>query len=153
MTFTARRRLSTLIYTRLSATPGRGTAALTPGIINHVQEACLPCRRHTFPSPVTFLPGSGSFFFFFLSKFLFALGGDFHPHFSFSSCHVPEISSWLSLAMFAAESDLMSPTPFNPCKYRQQIHNLMIHIMKTGYKVSTGSAWLVLFTSGEVESL
>lgn len=54
---------------------------------------------------------------------------------------------------FAAESDLMSPTRFNPCKYRQQIHNLMIQIMKTGYKLSTGSARLVLFTSSGAESL
>lgn len=88
------------------------------------------------------------------SKFLFALEGNFCLlSFPFLSCHVQEISSWLSLAMFAAESDLMSPTWFNPCKYRQQIHNLMIHIMKTGYKLSTGSARLVLFTSSGAESL
>lgn len=48
---------------------------------------------------------------------------------------------------------LMRPTWFNPCKYRQQIHNLMIHIMKTGYKLSTSSVQLVLFTSSRAESL
>lgn len=37
-----------------------GTATLTPGIINQAQEACLPCRRHTFPllgQAVTFIGG------------------------------------------------------------------------------------------------
>lgn len=37
-----------------------GTATLTPGIINHAQEACLPRRRDTFPlpgQPVTFIGG------------------------------------------------------------------------------------------------
>lgn len=59
LTFSGWLRLSTLIYTRLSEMSG-GTATLTPGIIYHAQEACLPCRRDTFPlrgQPVTFIGG------------------------------------------------------------------------------------------------
>lgn len=46
-------------------------------------------------------------------------------------------SNSLLFAMLAARIGLMSPAGFNPSKYQPQIDNLMIHIMKTGYKLRT----------------
>lgn len=46
-------------------------------------------------------------------------------------------SDSLLFTMLAARIGLMSPTGFNLSKYQPQIDNLMIHIMKTGYKLRT----------------
>lgn len=70
-----------------------------------------------------------------------------------SFCCVQEISHSLLFTTLAARIGLMSPTWFNPSKYHHQIHNLMIHIMKTGYKLRTSGVQLVFLISSGAELL
>lgn len=113
LTFSGWLRLSTLIYTRLSATASRGTATLTPGIIYHAQEACLPCRRDTFPWPgqaLTFIGGWGVYsqrrFQQSQLNSYFPWWDFFFYAFFFFSCRVQETSRSLSFTTFAATDRL-----------------------------------------------
>lgn len=62
-------------------------------------------------------------------------------------------STSLLFAMLAARKGLMSPTGFNSSKYHHQIDNLMIHIIKTGYKLRTSWVQLVILISRGAELL
>lgn len=98
--------------------------------------------RGLFTVPV---PAVSTKFLFLLMRFFF------FAFFLLAACKRPPVPC--RSRRLQPQIGLMSPTWFNPCKYRQQIHNLMIHIMKTGYKLSAGSVRLVLFTSSRAESL
>lgn len=129
LTFSGWLRLSTLIWTRLSEASG-ATATLTLSLIYHAPEACLPCRLDTFPLLGQRGWGVYSQRWFQQSELNFHWWG-------FAVCVRVrrEISYLLLFTMLAAKIGLMSPTWFNPSKYHHQVHNLMIHIMKTGYKL------------------
>lgn len=68
-------------------------------------------------------------------------------------CVRQDDSDSLLFAMLAARKGLMSLTGFNSSKYHQQIDNLMIHIMKTGYKLRTSWIQLVILISSGAELL
>ena len=149
LTFSGWHILSRLIWTRLREMSA-GTATLTPGIMNNSQEACLLCHCHTVPSPgqlLTFIGGWEVYSQHWFQK------SELNSHSRRWALDVRRLRLTVVRRVSSTEKGLMSPTGFNSSKLRHQIDNLMIHIMKTGYKLRTSWVELVILIWSGAESL